>query len=181
MPDPGLSLTEYVVLALLCERPAHGWPIVRALAEDGEIGRIWTVRRGLVYRTIDQLTDRALVEASGTVSGGPGPARTILQATPPGHTAVRAWLGEPVEHVRDLRSELLLKLVLGARAGADQRAMLEAQLVVLDAIDRSLSARHDGADATDRVLLGFRLETTRAAARFVQSVLEERAALSAGE
>src|SRR3954447_8780687 len=108
-PAPGLSLTEHVVLALICERPAHGWPIVRALAEDGEIGQIWTVGRGLVYRTIDQLTERRLVAASGTVSGGAGPARTILRATPAGRRASRRWLGEPVEHVRDLRSELLLK------------------------------------------------------------------------
>ena len=33
------------VLALLCEQKAHGWPLVRTLSPDGEIGRIWTVRR----------------------------------------------------------------------------------------------------------------------------------------
>lgn len=176
MPDPapGLSLTEHAVLALICERPAHGWPIVRALAEDGEIGQIWTVRRGLVYRTIDQLTERRLVAASDTVSGGRGPARTVLRSTPAGRRASRRWLREPVEHVRDLRSELLLKLVLGRRAGIDQHAMLEAQLVVLGTLDRSLDARHKGAEGTDRVLLGFRLETTRAAARFVETLLAER-------
>ena len=45
------------MLALLCEGDAHGWLLVRALAADGEIGSVWTVRRALVYRSIDALED----------------------------------------------------------------------------------------------------------------------------
>ena len=66
---------------------------------------------------------------------------------------MRAWLEEPVEHVRDLRSALLLKLVLGRRAGVDQRQMLERQLELLGEIEGSLAARGAQAAGTEELLL----------------------------
>jgi PadR family transcriptional regulator AphA len=167
-----LSLAEWAVLALLCEGDAHGWLLVRALAADGEIGSVWTVRRALVYRSIDALEGRGLIAAAGSEPSARGPERTIYSAARSGRAAVRAWLEEPVEHVRDLRSALLLKLVLGRRAGVDQRRMLERQRDVLGEIEESLAAKDALAAGTERLLLRFRLETTRAAARFVESELK---------
>jgi DNA-binding PadR family transcriptional regulator len=167
-----LSLAEWAVLALLCEGDAHGWLLVRALAADGEIGSVWTVRRALVYRSIDALEGRGLIVAAGSEPSARGPERTIYSAGVAGRAAVRAWLVEPVEHVRDLRSALLLKLVLGRRARVDQRAMLERQLELLGEIERSLAARDVDSAGTERLLLRFRLETTRAAARFVEGELK---------
>ncbi len=46
--DAELSLTEWVVLALLGERPAHGFALARELAAGGDLGRILTVHRPLV-------------------------------------------------------------------------------------------------------------------------------------
>jgi len=169
---PALSLAEWAVLALLCEGDAHGWLLVRALAADGEIGSVWTVRRALVYRSIDALEGRGLIAAAGSEPSARGPERTIYSAARSGRAAVRAWLEEPVEHVRDLRSALLLKLVLGRRAGVDQRRMLERQRDVLGEIEESLAAKDARAAGTERLLLRFRLETTRAAARFVESELK---------
>ncbi len=169
---PALSLAEWAVLALLCEGDAHGWLLVRTLAADGEIGSVWTVRRALVYRSICALEDRALIAAAGSEPSARGPERTIYSASRSGRAAARAWLEEPVEHVRDLRSALLLKLVLGRRAGVDQRRMLERQRELLGEIEESLAARGAQAAGTEGLLLRFRLETTRAAARFVESELK---------
>ena len=60
--DSPLSLGEWAVLARVREQPTHGWPIVRALAADGDIGGIWTVRRASVYRALETLTARGLIE-----------------------------------------------------------------------------------------------------------------------
>jgi DNA-binding PadR family transcriptional regulator len=169
---PGLSLAEWAVLAVLCERDTHGWMLVRVLDQDGELGAVWTVRRALVYRSLEALEHRALITRAGSEASSRGPERTIFAPTRAGRAAVRRWLGEPVVHVRDLRSELLLKLVLGERAGADQRVMLERQRALLEEIEEPLAVRCAQTDGADRALLAFRLETTRAALRFVEGEIE---------
>jgi DNA-binding PadR family transcriptional regulator len=171
--EPPLSLAEWAVLALVSERPTHGWPLVRALAADGEIGQVWTVKRAAVYRALDVLAARGLIASAGNEASALGPSRTIFSATRRGKTAARRWLVEPVDHVRDLRSALLLKLVLGRRAGVDQRAMLARQQDLLTAIEASFAPRLAAATGTDHLLLQFRLETTRAAARFVDRRLTD--------
>ena len=90
-----LSPGEWSVLALLCEQKAHGWPLVRMLAPDGEIGRIWTVRRAVVYRTLDVLLERGLIEPAGVEASAQGPTRTVMRATRSGRAAVRRWLADP--------------------------------------------------------------------------------------
>jgi DNA-binding PadR family transcriptional regulator len=161
------------VLALVSEAPTHGWPLVRALAADGEIGQIWTVRRAAVYRALDVLAAHGLIASAGSQASAQGPSRTIFTATRKGKAAVRRWLVEPVGHVRDLRSALVLKLVLGMRVGIEQRGMLEGQQRLLAAIEASFAPRLGAATGTDHLLLEFRLETTRAAARFVDRRLAD--------
>jgi DNA-binding PadR family transcriptional regulator len=165
-----LAPGEWAILALLCEGEAHGWSLVRALAPDGEIGRVWSVKRGLVYRGIETLTARRLVEAAGTVEGLRGKSRTVLEATAAGRRAVAAWLGDPIEHVRDARSLLLLKLLFLSRSGRSSRRLLRKQARVLARIEAALEERGASGDQADRMLASFRLETTRAVSRFVEGI-----------
>jgi len=87
---------EWAVLALLVEEPVHGFAVARAMAPDGEVGRIWSVRRPLVYRAIDTLTEMGLVRSRATEPSRSGPRRTVIEATPAGRRALKAWLAEPV-------------------------------------------------------------------------------------
>jgi DNA-binding PadR family transcriptional regulator len=159
------------VLALLCERPAHGWAIASQLTPDGELGAVWTMGRPLVYRSLEILEHRALIEAAGHEPGIRGPNRTILRATPAGADALMRWLAEPVDHVRDVRSLLLLKLVFADRLDVDPRPMLEAQHDANTASVAALEERIDVSRGTERMLLRFRLETTRAVLRFIEDML----------
>jgi len=169
-PERELAPGEWAILALLCEGEAHGWALVRALAPEGEIGRVWSVKRALVYRGIETLTARRLVETTGTAQGLRGKSRTVLRATGGGRAAVSAWLGEPVEHVRDARSLLLLKLLFLERAGRSRRPLLRRQARVLARIEALLEERVASGDGAERMLASFRLETTRAVSRFVDGV-----------
>ena len=54
------SLGAWAVLGLLCEGDTHGWTLVRALAPQGEIGRVWSIPRAIVYRTVGLLVDAQL-------------------------------------------------------------------------------------------------------------------------
>ena len=133
-----LSITEYAVLGLLSEGPTHGFAIARDLAPDGEVGRLFTVRRPLVYRAIDRLVEAGYVEPV-SIEQELGPKRVILATTFAGRANVSRWLEKPVEHVRDLRIEFLLKLTLLVRSGRSpldlirrQRATLEETIDALD-------------------------------------------------
>src|SRR3954470_19953655 len=106
-----LSTGEWAVLALVSEAGTHGFAIARALAPGGEVGRIWAMRRPLVYRTVDVLSAHGLLRAAGTEPSDVGPRRTLLDATPAGRGRIAEWLTTPVEHVRDARADLMLKLL----------------------------------------------------------------------
>jgi DNA-binding PadR family transcriptional regulator len=173
-PDE-LTAGEWAVLAVLGEEPTHGFAIARALAPEGEVGRIWSVRRPLVYRALETLTGMELVRTAATVPSRSGPQRTILEATPQGRRALARWLREPVAHVRDARSLLMLKLLFLTRSGADLEPLLRAQREHFAELAEALTGAADEADGFDRVLLLWRLESATAATRFVEAMLGERA------
>jgi PadR family transcriptional regulator AphA len=168
-----LAPGEWAVLALLCERPTHGWALARQLSPSGELGSIWSLTRPLVYRSLEILEERRLIVPAGSEPGARGPNRTIFRATPAGHEAVAEWLAEPVEHVREGRSLLLLKLVFAQRNCVDPRTMLHAQQLALEDAIASLEARVHESVGTDAILLRFRLESSRAVERFIDGILEE--------
>jgi PadR family transcriptional regulator AphA len=171
--DRILAPGEWAVLALLCERPAHGWALARQLSPNGELGSIWSLTRPLVYRSLEILESRRLILPAGSEPGARGPNRTIFRATGAGHEAVALWLSEPVEHVRESRSLLLLKLVFAQRNCIDPRPMLLAQREAIEEAIESLEERTLGSVGTDAILLRFRLESSRAVERFIDGVLSE--------
>jgi PadR family transcriptional regulator AphA len=162
-----LTAGEWSVLALLCEEPAHGWALANLLASDAEIGRIWTLRKSLVYRALELLHERELVEVAGSAASPKGPSRTMYRATDEGRRWLGRWLAEPVEHIRDLRPDLLLKLAFAERSVVDTSVLLDAQRSLLEEVVASLERRLEGAGGTEAILLRYQVETAGAALRFV--------------
>jgi PadR family transcriptional regulator AphA len=173
-PLPDLSLADWVVLGIVAEGPTHGWPIVRALRNDGELGRMWTVPRPIVYRSLTTLTDRGLIEESGVETTSRGPKRTIVRATRPGRAALKRWLAMPVEHVRDVRTEFLVKLALLDRAGRSPHELVERQIAQIEPVIRAVSAPPSG-EGFDVVLARWRREQAIAVDRFLRSLIEAAA------
>ncbi|MGZ4199629.1 MAG: PadR family transcriptional regulator [Thermoleophilia bacterium] len=170
-----LTAGEWAVLALLAEAPTHGFAIARAMAPEGEVGRIWTVRRPLVYRAIETLTTLGLARPAGTVPSRSGPQRTVLEATPDGQRVLTRWLRQPVVHVRDARSLLMLKLLFLTRRGAALEPLLTAQREHFAQLADRLTVTAEEAEGFDRALLLWRLESTTASIRFVEAMLGEPA------
>lgn len=166
MPRPALTLAEHACLAAVRGGARHGWAIGSLLAPDGELGRIWSLSRPLTYRAIDALVERRLLVRRGTQSGRGG-ERTMLASTAAGTRAAERWLETPVEHLRDVRTELLLKLTFLQRAGRDVRPLLAAQRELFaPAIDALTTA-----DATDDLVDLWRRESARAVRRFLDDAL----------
>ena len=122
-----LSVTEYAVLGILAEGPNHGFALAKELAPSAELGRIYTVRRPLVYRALDRLIEAGLAEAMHIEESDAGPNRTVVRITRRGRARLGQWLDRPVAHVRDVRIEFLLKLALLRRSGGSPGSLIDRQ------------------------------------------------------
>lgn len=169
-----LGLPEWTVLAVIAERPVHGFAVAALTAPAGDLGRIWQIQRPLVYRALGRLEGADLIVPEA-VETGPGPQRTRYSATEAGRAAVAEWLRTPVDHVRDIRSELLLKLALLDRRGADPGELLGRQRAALEPIADAIIAERDACTGFDAVLLAWRQAGTTAAMAFLDDVLSARA------
>lgn len=171
-----LSPGEWAILGLLSEQPRHGFALARLLAPEGEIGKVWALPKPLVYRAVATLAERGLSVPAGEERGERGPHRTLHAATPAGVEALRAWLASPVDHLRDVRSLLMLKLALLARVGGDPGPLLDAQRDRLAPLVSALEARLATAEAFEHTLLLWRLESARGVVRFLEGVVRSGAA-----
>jgi DNA-binding PadR family transcriptional regulator len=167
-----LLLGEWACLGILAQAPAHGYDVAMRLAPTGNVGRVWSLSRSLTYRALDQLGQRNLIAPIAEEKGKAGGVRTILAPTKEGRAAVKRWLREPVGHIRDVRGELLLKLVLSE----DPQSLLEAQRAHFAPVVEALTTTGDARQpATDPVAV-WRYESSRAVLRFIDRMLAEQPA-----
>ena len=169
--EPALSRSEWIVLSLVCEGPTHGSAVTRLLGPDGDLGRIWRVPKGVVYRGLDRLSELGLIRSAGEEPSRQGPVRLLVEATEAGQAAAVSWQHRPVRHTRDIRSELLVKLALLHRSGADPHNLLIAQHGLLVPIVSALQDRIATATGFDRTLLLWRYETASATVRFLDDLV----------
>ena len=164
-----MGLAEWVALAILSRQPAHGFAVAQLTAAGGALGRVWQIPKAVVYRAIGRLLDAGLITPEGT-EPGLGPQRTLYAATEEGQAAAARWLYLPAEHVREIRSELLLKLALLDRAGQDPAALLRAQRLVLEPLVAAIESRRAGSAGFDSVILAWRRATAVAALDFLDAI-----------
>ncbi|HEY6762631.1 MAG TPA: PadR family transcriptional regulator [Baekduia sp.] len=165
-----LNPGEWAVLTLCDEGPTHGFALAQELAPDGPVGRVWSVRRPLVYRALQRLVGLGLVDELGPEQSPTGPPRIRVAGTAAARERVDGWLEEPVEHVRDGRYLLLLKLLFLDRRGRPSDALVDAQTKVYASIEERLRTRLPEAEGFDRVLMSWRLQSARAALTFLDEV-----------
>jgi DNA-binding PadR family transcriptional regulator len=162
-----LLIGEWACLGIICETPIHRFGVAARLKQAGDIGRIWTMSRALTYRSIEQLALRGLVEAAHEEPGVAGGTRTIYRATRLGRNALREWLDTPVNHLREFRSELLLKIELARLLKIDTSALLELQREV---VHQSLQHFPSEVDSSGDVVSIWRNEMATAALRFLDQL-----------
>lgn len=175
-PEHQLLLGEWACLGILAQGSAHGFAVAARLKPEADIGRVWSLSRALTYRSLDQLASRGYITPVAEEPGIAGGNRTILAVTRAGRTQLRTWLGTPVVHLRDLRSELLLKLVIAEGCGIDLRPMLARQrehiaqmaAVLSSTVDASMADADGGID----VVALWRSEASGAGLRFLDRLAQ---------
>ena len=164
-----LLLGEWACLGLLYEKPSHGFAIAARLKPESDIGRIWSLTRPLTYRALEQLQVHSYIEQSGEEVGLAGGNRTLLSVTKTGRAIFRTWINTPVIHLRDMRSELLLKLSLADECGIDIADMLKTQRKNIKTLQRNIESNLGDSGKNDAVLV-WRREIAEATLRFIDSI-----------
>ena len=132
------QLARNVVLVLVVHTPRHGWAIHEELSPTGDIGRAWTLSRQLVYRAIDTLVEDGLVKRATPKDGGGGD-KVIISPTAAGKRTAILWLDSPVTHLRDVRTELVLKVMLREKMKMPLDSFLSLQHEVFDPLIASIN------------------------------------------
>lgn len=151
-------------LVLISQGVGHGYDLARHFAPDGSLGAVLTLSRPVVYRAIKQLESMGLVASSEAV-GVRGQLKWTLVCTAAGRRAAREWLTSPVDHLRDMRSDFLLRVLLLQRADEDTRDFVRAQRAALNERTTHILA----GTSRDAVSL-WRREQARAVLRFLDEL-----------
>lgn len=123
-----LGPAEYGILGLLCERPRHGYEMADVFDPSGELGGVCGMPRNVLYGRLHRL-ERLRLVAGRTEQPPSAPLRRVLHLTDAGESTLREWLDLPVERIRDVRMEFLIKLYVSVRTpGHDTGRLVEAQL-----------------------------------------------------
>lgn len=105
---------ENILLALLCERPMHGYELAQTVKTDAALRAIWRIELSEVYFLLRKLLKQGFIVAEAEMPGA-GPPRVIYAPTPAGQAALEAWLTVPEKYPRNLRTALLARIYLALR------------------------------------------------------------------
>jgi PadR family transcriptional regulator AphA len=123
-----LGAADYAILGLLREQPRHGYELAEFFREGGALASVCGMPLNVLYAQVHRL------ERFGLIAGTPEPAggtrwRTVLRLSPAGEGAFLAWLDQPVDRMREVRQDFLLKLYFSRRDPAhDTLRLLDAQI-----------------------------------------------------
>jgi len=132
MPRPTSPIaTDHLILALLDEKPMHGYEIHQRITSMPGIQKIWNLKQGLLYAKLEKLKEAGLLEDAPDHPDA-NPSRRYFRLTPSGRESLNAWIDSPVTRARDIRQEFLAKLI-AARKYSLERALtlLRAQREVV--------------------------------------------------
>jgi len=175
-PRGGLSVGEYAILGVLRERPMHGYEIARRFAADLDLGLVLPLDMSTVYALLKDLHEQGLIEGEREVVGL-RPPRTVFHLTPEAEELLHTWLEEPVGRLREVRSDLLVKLYFcRAISAAQTRRLLDAQIAASTAYLERLTRLAGGAlpESFERLVYNSKIGAAQATLRWLE---EERAHL----
>lgn len=122
-----LTPAEYAVLGLLRQRPAYGYELQRQLSGGRGLARVCPVEPAMVYAIIKSLSGLELIDGEWDRSSYP--PRAVYAATPEGDATFLRWLRQPVERMRQVRHDFMVKLYFAMQEDSRLAADLVAQQI----------------------------------------------------
>src|SRR5262249_46832073 len=116
--ETGQMPLHHAVLALLAEKPAHGYELKSSFEQA--VGDQWGgLNIGHLYQILDRLSRDGLIESERQPQPIK-PDRVVHHLTAAGRSELDRWLSEPSARQRGYRDDFFLKLMAAAQAGDQQ-------------------------------------------------------------
>lgn len=123
-----LSPVQYAILGLLRRRSAHGYELQRSFTDGGDLAGVVHVEQASLYGALKDLAGHGLIEGTETREGL-RPPRTVYALSKRGERLLEMWMKQPVERLRQVRLDFLLKVYFARqRSEAAVRALVDAQI-----------------------------------------------------
>ena len=159
-----LELIEGACLVLISHGISHGYQLAKQFELNTALGEVLTLTRPVVYRAIKTLEAQQLIRSVESL-GSRGQLKYKLKCTVDGERQAKQWLNEPVFHIRDLRNEFLIKILLLQTFDISTKRLIQNQRQTLTNIKRTLVA-----DQASTPVAIWRREQARAALRFIDEL-----------
>lgn len=168
----GLTVNEFAILALLrLLGPTHGYQMARWFEQD--LAEVCPIEQSALYAYLKNLEQRELVSWR-EVRLGQHPPRKIFQLTVPGESEVDVWLRKPVERMREVKRDLLLKLYfLHLLEPAHELVLLWAQIDACDAYRARIAGRLNDATGFERLVLRSKIAAANSTADWLRAYQDE--------
>lgn len=167
---------EYILLALIAEKPAHGYDLYRTLKAIGSIHAIWNLKQSLMYALLDKLEEGGMIEGR-MVADETRPSRRIYSLTEIGDRAYQEWLTSPVKHGRDMRQDFLARYHFARSKGAPQAlSLIEKQKLECQSWLENLQKSAEGLanpENDERVVISFRIFQVKAMLDWLDSCRQD--------
>ena len=164
------SVLDQIVLAIIGEKPRHGFAVSKELERDPSLSAVIRIRRPLVYRSINCLLDAKLIRETKTEPGDQGSQRVIYATTATGKSTTSTWFNDTVDHPRDARIELLAKFVLRSRRNLKNQQLAKRQKKLFERQAAKLQASANSATDAVRLVSIWRIENINAMIRLLDVV-----------
>jgi DNA-binding PadR family transcriptional regulator len=106
---------HHAVLALLADRPAHGYELKSRFEQA--VGDQWGgLNIGHLYQVLDRLARDGLIKSERQPQQIK-PDRLVHRLTPAGQAELDRWLNEPAVRAHGYRDDFFLKVMAAARSG----------------------------------------------------------------
>lgn len=128
---------EYGILGFLWNKDLSGYELKKAF--DISCTFIWSANQGQIYRTLENMLKKGLVDITETAPGLRHEKKTYC-ITKQGRAALKSWLEEETLTESPVRNEALLKLFHMAKADPDRAV---AQVDKLIATKKQIAAIFD--------------------------------------
>ena len=164
------SVLDQIVLAIIGEKPRHGFAVSKELERDPSLSAVIRIRRPLVYRSINCLLDAKLIRETKTEPGDQGSQRVIYATTATGKSTTSTWFNDTVDHPSDARIELLAKFVLRSRRNLKNQQLAKRQKKLFERQATKLQASANSATDDVRLVALWRVENINAMIRLLDVV-----------
>jgi PadR family transcriptional regulator AphA len=159
-----LSAADYAILGLLREPPRHDYELAEVFRPGGDLASICGMPMNLLYAQVHRLERLSLIVGERELVGDVR-SRTILAPTAEGEESFASWLDQPVERMREVRQDFLLKLYFSRRSSThDTASLVDRQIARCDAYltERVRERRRVEAGSFEEILTQVRLSGARA-------------------